>query len=191
MDHEFWYLSRAAGFTAYLLLFASAIVGMATSSRLAARFKRGNMVFDLHRYLSVLALSFSLFHVYVLLGDGYFRFSVWQLSVPFASPYEPLATALGVASLYSMGLIIASFYVRRFIGYRTWRMLHYATFAMYLGVTLHGITAGTDTVQPWARLIYAGTAAALCAMAAYRIHAASARPQARARRGRISLDRAV
>lgn len=191
MDHEFWYLSRAAGFTAYLLLFASTVVGMGTSSRLAARLKRANMAFDLHRFLSLLALAFSLFHAYVLLGDAYFNFSVWQLSVPFASPYEPFATALGVASLYATVLIIGSFYVRRFIGYRTWRTLHYATFVMYLGVALHGITAGTDTVQPWARLIYAGTAAVFCAMAAYRIHEAGGGTQRDTRRGRISLDRAA
>ena len=28
MNHEFWYLSRAAGFTAYLLLFASMALGI-------------------------------------------------------------------------------------------------------------------------------------------------------------------
>ncbi|MDP9237731.1 MAG: ferric reductase-like transmembrane domain-containing protein [Chloroflexota bacterium] len=170
MNHEFWYLSRAAGFTAYLLLFASAVLGIAMSTKLAARFKRGNFVFDLHRFVSILAMMFSFFHVYILLGDHYFSFSVWQLSAPLASPYRTLATALGVISLYAMVLIMGSFYVKRFIGYRTWRAIHFLTFAMYGSVTLHGVLAGTDTTAVWARFIYASTGAALLMMVAYRIN---------------------
>lgn len=168
MNHEFWYLSRAAGFTAYLLLFASVALGIAMSTRLAARLKRGNFAFDLHRFLSVLALAFALFHVYILLGDRYFSFSVWSLSLPFISPYRLWAVALGTLSMYLLVLISVSFYVRRFIGYRAWRALHFLTFAMYLSVTAHGITAGTDTSAPWARLIYAGTSASVLLMVAYR-----------------------
>ena len=184
MNHEYWYLSRAAGFTAYLLLFASAALGIAMSTKFAARFERGNFSFDLHRFVSILALLFSLFHVYVLLGDQYFSFSVWQLSAPFASPYRTLSTTIGVISLYAMALIIASFYVKRFIGYRTWRAIHFLTFAMYAGVTAHGIFAGTDTSRPWARLIYAGTGAALMLMVAYRISESAKRGSESARSAR-------
>jgi methionine sulfoxide reductase heme-binding subunit len=169
MNHEFWYLSRAAGFTAYLALFASVALGMMLTTRAAARTGRQQLVFDMHRFTSILALAFSIFHVYVLLGDQYFSFNVWQLSIPFASPYRTLPTALGVVSLYAMGIVVASFYVRRFIGYRAWRAIHFVTFAMYAGVTLHGITAGTDTVQAWPKLIYVSTGMAVLALLAYRI----------------------
>jgi methionine sulfoxide reductase heme-binding subunit len=169
MTHEFWYLSRAAGFTAYLALFGSVALGMMLSTRAAARTGRQQLAFDMHRFLSILALAFSLFHVYVLLGDQYLNFSVWQLSVPFASPYRTLAVATGVVSMYAMVLVVASFYVRKFIGYRTWRALHFITFAMYAGVTLHGITAGTDTTQAWARLLYLSTGLAVLGLLAYRL----------------------
>ena len=123
----------------------------------------------MHRFLSILAVVFSLFHVYILLGDQFFNFSVWQLSVPFASPYRTLAVAAGVVSMYGLLLVTASFYVRKFIGYRTWRALHFVTFAMYAGVTLHGITAGTDTTQTWARLLYASTGIIVLALLALRL----------------------
>ena len=131
MNHEYWYLSRAAGFTAYLLLFAAAALGILVSTRLGERVARRNLIFDIHRFTSILALGFSLFHVYILLGDGYFNFNVWQLSLPFISPYRNWQVAAGVFGLYAMAIVVVSFYVRQFVGYRAWRTLHYLTFAMY------------------------------------------------------------
>ena len=169
MNHEFWYLSRAAGFTAYLLLFTSVALGIAIGTRLSDRIAKRASVFDLHRFTTIVALAFTLFHVYILLGDGYFNFNVWQLSVPFLSPYRGWQTAIGIASLYALVLIITSFYVRQFIGYRAWRALHFLTFALYAGATLHGITAGSDTTQSWARLIYLLTGGAVVALILYRV----------------------
>jgi hypothetical protein len=169
VNHEYWYLSRAAGFTAYLLLFASVALGIAIGTRLADRIAKRNAIFDLHRFTTILALAFALFHVYVLLGDSFFNFNVWQLSLPFISPYRTWQTAVGVFALYALGLLILSFYVRKFIGYRTWRAVHFTTFVMFAGVALHGIAAGTDTGQVWARLIYITTGAATLGLVIYRV----------------------
>lgn len=169
MNHAYWYLSRAAGFNAYLLLFVSVALGIAMGTRLTDRVARRNIVFDLHRFTTLLALAFTVFHVYVLLGDGYFGFDVWQLSLPFRLPYRTLPTAIGVLALYTMVLVTLSFYVRRFIGYRAWRTLHYLTFGLFAAAALHGITAGSDTTQRWAQLIYLGTGGAVLALIAYRL----------------------
>jgi hypothetical protein len=169
MNHDFWYLSRAAGFTAYLLLFASVALGIATSTRLGRRFMAQNATFDIHRFLSILALGFTVFHVYILLGDGYFNYNFIQLTAPFMSPYRTWSVAVGTFSLYALVLIVASFYVRKWIGYRSWRALHFVTFALYAGATLHGIVAGTDTSQPWARGIYLLTGGIVLGLLAYRL----------------------
>lgn len=169
MTQEFWYLSRAAGFTAYLLLFASVALGIAIGTRFADRIAKRNTIFDLHRFTTILALAFTLFHVYILLFDGFFNFNVWQLSVPFLSPYRVWQTAVGVFAMYALALVVVSFYVRQFIGYRAWRAIHFVTFVMFAGAALHGITAGTDTVEPWAKLIYLATGAVTLALVIYRI----------------------
>ena len=169
MTHEFWYLSRAAGFTAYLLLFVSVSLGIAIGTRLVERFAPRNVVFDMHRFTTILALVFTLFHVYILLADGYFNFNVWQLSIPFLSPYRPWQTAVGVFALYITAIVIVSFYVRRHIGFRVWRVLHYLTFGLFAMAMLHGITAGSDTTEPWAKLIYLATGAGVAALIAYRL----------------------
>ncbi len=169
MNHEYWYLSRAAGFTAYLLLFVSVALGIAIGTRIAERVAKRNTIFDLHRFTTILALAFSVFHVYILLGDQYFSFNVFELSIPFVSPYRTWETAAGVVSLYATIIIVASFYLRKHIGYRIWRALHFTTFAMYALVTYHSITAGTDTAEPWAKAIYVATGAATLALIAYRV----------------------
>jgi hypothetical protein len=169
MSHEYWYFSRAAGFTAYLLLFASVALGIANGTRFADRFFRRNSIFDMHRFTALLSLFFAAFHVFILLGDGYFNIGLSHLLVPFTSPYRPWQVAVGIFSFYTMMLIVGSFYVRKYIGYRTWRIVHFATFALFGGVTLHGIMSGTDTNEPWAKGVYLICGAVVMLLIFYRV----------------------
>ncbi len=169
MSHEFWYLSRAAGITAYLLLFASVAVGMASNMKLAGRTMPRVVSFELHRVVSLLALAFTLFHVYVLLGDEYFRFSIGELTVPFASPYRPWQTALGVFGLWTLVAVVASSYVRHLMSLRTWRAIHYLSFALYGIATFHGIASGADARAFWASAMYLGTGLVVLTLVFYRV----------------------
>jgi len=169
VSHEYWYISRAAGFTAYLLLFVSVVLGIANGTRFADRFFRRNNVFDMHRFTALLSLFFVAFHVFILLGDGYFSIGLKQLLVPLTSPYRPWQVAVGILSFYSLVLIIVSFYVRKFIGYRAWRAIHFLTFALFAGATLHGIVSGTDTNVLWAKVIYIGCGSAVVLLTFYRV----------------------
>lgn len=169
MSHEYWYISRAAGFTAYVLLFTAVVLGIANGTRFADRIFKRNNVFDMHRFMSILALAFATFHVFILLGDGYFRIGLTQLLVPLTSPYRPTQVAVGIVSFYALILIVASFYVRKYIGYKAWRALHFSTFALFAGATLHGIISGTDTNMPWAKFIYVGCGATVVLLTLYRV----------------------
>lgn len=169
MNHEYWYISRSAGFTAYLLLFIAVVLGIANGTRFADRIFRRNSIFDMHRFTTILALVFATFHVFILLGDGYFHLGVKQLLVPFASPYRTWQVAAGVLSFYALILIVGSFYVRKYIGYRAWRGLHFATFALFAGVTLHGIMSGSDTTMPWAKFVYLSCTGIVVLLTFYRV----------------------
>ena len=65
-----------------------------------------------------------------------------------------------------MVLIYASFSLRRRIGARNWRRLHYLTFGVFAAATVHGLAAGTDR---WAFGLYAGSVAAVAGLTAWRI----------------------
>ena len=175
VDHTFWYLTRASGLLAYLLLFASVALGLTLTGgqfeRQLGRFR----VYDLHRFVALLALAVTVFHMLIVLPDRYFSFSLLQLLLPFASPYEPLYMALGGFSLYLTALVIGSFYVRRFLSYSVWRLLHYLMFGAFALALAHGIGAGTDTAADWVLYLYVATALVATNLLIYRALKGSAR----------------
>jgi predicted ferric reductase len=197
IDHTYWFLNRASGLLAYLLLFVSVVMGLTMTGGVLERVLRRYRVYDLHRFVSLLTLGVCVFHALIVLPDEYIRFSLAELLVPFASPYEPVYMALGVFAFYLTGLIVGAFYVRRIVSYRAWRLLHYLTFAAFGLALAHGVGAGTDTEGDWVRYLYAGTGLIAFNMLVYRALKGSARPgrvdqhlDAPARSGQQSAPRA-
>ena len=77
--------------------------------------------------------------------------------------------AAGQVGFYLMAIVVGSFYVRRRIGQRAWRTLHYLTFLAFLAATAHGVSAGTDSGTPWAWWMYVGSTIAVVFLFTYRI----------------------
>ncbi len=175
IDHTFWYLTRASGFVAYLLLFASLVLGLTMTGDLNSRWYHRFQVYDVHRFLSLFTLGFTVFHVLIVLPDRFIGFSLVELLVPFASPYRPEFMAVGILSLVLMAIAVGSFYARELIGYRAWRLLHYVTFAVFVSAAAHGIGAGTDSGSRWAPYLYAGTGLVVFNLTLYRIFKGSSR----------------
>src|SRR5690606_9162795 len=112
-----------------------------------------------------------------LLGDSYIDFAPWHLFVPFAGPYKPLWTGLGILALYLSVALIASFYVRKRIGQKVWRTLHYASYLAFLLALLHGIMAGSDTAAAPMWVMYIVTGGLSVFLLLYRLLAYAPRPQ--------------
>ena len=110
---SFWYLSRAAGFVAYLLLWASVVWGLLLSSKIAQGRLRPPALFDAHRFLSYVALGFAFFHGLVLMGDRYLSFPLNAVLAPFASSYKPTLVAAGQLALWLSLLVSLSFLVQK------------------------------------------------------------------------------
>ncbi len=85
-----------------------------------------------------------------------------------------------------MLLIYVSFSLRRRIGVRNWRRLHYLTFAVFGAATVHGIAAGTDT---WAFGLYASSIAAVVSLTVWRVLTSSAPSAARSEQSPRSTRR--
>jgi len=64
---------------------------------------------------------------------------------------------LGIISFYILLLVTFTFYVRQKIGSKVFRSIHVLSILSYLGTTLHGLFAGTDSALPVTMLIYAWT----------------------------------
>lgn len=163
-----WYFARAAGFVSLLLLAESVCVGIALSLRLRSPRFPMFLTEGLHRYLSTVLLVFVGLHVGTLLLDPFAKFSLADMLVPFVSRYRTLWTALGICAAELTVALGLSVYVRRWIGYRAWRLIHYGTYALFPLALLHGLGAGTDTRSWWGLAIYGLTALAVTAMVFWR-----------------------
>jgi hypothetical protein len=156
---SFWYLSRASGFVAYVLLWGSVMWGLLLSSGIGRRWMPPPQLLEAHQFLSTAAIGFASFHGLILMGDRYMSFPFTAIVVPFASSYEPLLVACGQVGFWLSVLLIVSFHVRRWIGGRAWRRLHYASFAAFWMAFIHGLLLGSDSATSWASVLYlaAGT----------------------------------
>jgi sulfoxide reductase heme-binding subunit YedZ len=172
-DPTFWLLARAAGLTAYVLLTASVLAGLVLKSRPFGRAVRSAAVTDVHRSLAVAGLAALALHGAALVLDATVHVSPLGLLVPGLIGYRPAWTALGVVAAELMVAIVVSFRLRKRIGARNWRRLHWLTYAVFAAATAHGLAAGSDSGRPWAAGLYAGAVGAVAAATAWR---ALARP---------------
>src|SRR5512135_2963242 len=85
-----WYITRAAGLIAYLLLWLSTAWGLAVTSKIFDPLLQRHYTYDFHQFISLLAIGFLILHISVLVLDHYLPFSVFQVLVPFTSSYRPL-----------------------------------------------------------------------------------------------------
>ena len=166
-DPTFWLLARAAGLTAYAVLTLSLLAGLVLKSRPFVRL-RAATVAEVHKTLALTGLGALALHAIALVLDTTVKVSPAALFVPGLVAYRPAAVAAGVVAAWLMVLITASFRVRKRIGVRMWRRLHWFTYALFGLATVHGITAGTDTAQPWARDLYLGALGSVVAATAWR-----------------------
>ncbi len=162
-----WYLTRAAGLMGYFLIWLSTAWGLVVSSKILDGFVERAFTYDFHEFLSWLGLAFIGVHVTVLMADKYLPYSVWQILIPFLSPYRPLWVGIGVIAFYLSLLVTVTFYMKAKIGPSAFRKMHYLSFIAYFGATLHGLYAGTDSVLPAANLLYKGTLLATLFLSVY------------------------
>lgn len=166
----YWYLSRVSGFVAYLLLWASMMMGLVITDRLARLWPGGPAAYDLHQYFSIIGIAFTLFHMLILLGSKYIGYSLVQLLVPFTgAQYRPLWIGIGQLSFYLALVVTFTFYARSWFGPKGWRRLHYLSFAFFLFALLHSAYSGTDTTSFWAGPLYWVTGGATLFFSVYRI----------------------
>jgi hypothetical protein len=125
-DPTFWLLARASGIAAYVLLTLVVLAGLLLRSRPFGAVPKPAAVTDAHRFLSLLALGALGIHGVALVLDGEVEIPLHALVVPGLIDYRPVWTAAGVGAGLGMAVLVASFSLRRRMGPKRWRQLHYA-----------------------------------------------------------------
>ena len=162
-----WYITRSAGIIAYLLLWFSTAWGLAVSNKILDPILHRMLTFDFHQFTSLIAIGFLILHISVLTFHRYLPFTWAQVLIPFIAPYRALWVGIGVIAFYLTILVTFTFYIRSRIGMRTFRTIHALSLVAYLGATLHGLYAGTDSPLLAAQLMYKGTLLVVVFLSAY------------------------
>ena len=164
-----WYLARAAGFTLYLLLWLSVVTGLGLTTKLLDLIARRDDIWTLHRFTTELAFVFLALHLIVLALDPSVALGALGVLVPFTTNVRQPWTDIGILTGWGMIALALSFSLRRLLGQRGWRLLHYSAFPLWIMALVHGIGAGTDTRQLWALFLYLSTTAVVFFLTVYRL----------------------
>jgi hypothetical protein len=164
----YWYVVRGSGFVVFILLTTGVVLGLLMSLRWRTDAWPRIITEELHRYIMLVAGTFLVLHIGSTLLDSYVHFQLYQVFVPFTSGYRVIWMSAGIVSMYFALALFVSIYVRRFIGYRVWRTMHYGGFVAWLLALVHGIATGTDTKAHWTLAIYGGTALIVAVLLAVR-----------------------
>ena len=169
-----WYAARITALLAYLALSASTVYGLLLSTKLLDRIAHRPVSFTLHQDLAGIGVALALVHAAVLMIDRSVPYTPVEVLVPFAGPYRPLWVGIGQVMLGLALIVLLSFYVRKRLGTRTWRTVHYLSFVVFVGATVHGLMAGSDTSASWVYLGYLSMTAVVVFLTTYRVFLALA-----------------
>jgi predicted ferric reductase len=164
-----WVATRLVAFLSYFAITGSVVYGLLLSTKVLDAIAHRPVSFALHQDLAAIGLGLAGVHAVLLGLDATVPFSLGDMLVPFVAPYRPLWVGIGQLTLYLVAVVLASFYLRRRIGQRAWRLLHYLTFLSFVGATVHGILSGSDSGTAWAWWSYVGATALVVFLTGYRI----------------------
>lgn len=177
----YWYLSRASAMVAFGLLWVSMASGLIITNKMARIWPGAFTAFDLHQFTSLLGLGFAVFHGLILLGNAYVPYSLVQIVVPFGNgEYRQIWVGIGQVAIYLSALVSFTFYIRKRIGNKAWRVIHMFSYGLFALVLLHGVFAGTDTGNVWISEMYWFSAISLVALTVYRVWVSSKQAESKA-----------
>jgi len=159
-----WYVTRGSGTVALLLLTASVLLGVANTTRWKTTRWPRFLVYGLHRNVTLLAVAFTAVHVLTTVVDSFAPIGILDAFIPFLSPYRPFWLGLGALAFDLLLALVITSFLRRRIGTRAWKAVHWLAYASWPVAMLHSWGTGTDAKQGW--LLFLGVACGLTVLAA-------------------------
>jgi sulfoxide reductase heme-binding subunit YedZ len=148
--HLWWYTARGAGIVAWVLATGAVVLGLLLSGRFGRRPKPAWLL-DLHRFMGGLVVVFLGVHLAALVADSTVQFGLSDLAVPMASAWRPGAVAWGVVAAWLLIAVELTSLAQRRLPRRLWHAVHLSSFVVFGASTVHALTAGTDSTNPWFR----------------------------------------
>jgi len=139
-----WYTSRATGVVSLVLMSLVVIIGLMVNRQGRLPGMHGFVVLGLHRYLSLLSITFLAVHIATAVLDSFVNISVAASVIPFVSAYEPLWLGLGTVAFDLMIAIIITSLLRAHLGRLTWKAVHWLAYASWPLAVVHSVYSSKD-----------------------------------------------
>jgi len=163
-----WYMTRATGLVALVLLSATVVLGIVCTIGWASERWPRFVSQSVHRNLSLFGLSLIVVHVLTTVADGYVPITVADALIPFRSPYRPIWVGLGACAFDLLLAVAITSGLRRRIGLRAWRAVHWLAYACWPIALFHGLGSGSDTRLPGVQFVYVACVIAVVAALGWR-----------------------
>ena len=144
MSEALWALGRGTGVVALALMTITVVLGILTRSGRPAFGLPRFAVTLVHRNSALLGTVFIVIHVVSLLFDPYAQLKVLDFVVPFQGSYRPFWLGLGTVAADLLIAVVVTALLRRWIGQRAFRAVHWASYALWPIALFHSIGTGTD-----------------------------------------------
>lgn len=167
-----WYLSRGTGAVALLLLTASLAIGIADVARWSSPRWPRFVVDALHGTLSLAAVLLVGAHVVTSVLDPFAPLRLTDAVIPFVGQYRPLWLGLGAVSFDLLLILVVTSLLRRHIGARVWRAVHWTAYACWPPALVHTLGTGSDVRRGWMLVLSLGCAAVVVIAVGARVMAA-------------------
>jgi methionine sulfoxide reductase heme-binding subunit len=156
-----WFATRAAGVVGLVLLTAATVLGITVARRVTAPQQPRFVTALIHRNVSLFAVIFLGVHIVTAVADPFARLHAIDAVVPFTGAYRTVWLTFGVVSADIMLAVAITSLLRRRIGERAWRMIHWISYACWPMGIVHSFGTGTDATAPWMIGIAAACASAV------------------------------
>ena len=148
MNEALWALGRGTGIVALMLMTITVVLGILTRSGRPAFGLPRFAVTLVHRNSALIGTAFILIHIVSLLFDPYAQLNALDFFVPFIGTYHPFWLGLGTVAVDLLIAITVTSLLRRWIGLRVFRAVHWATYALWPIALFHSVGTGTDASNP-------------------------------------------
>jgi sulfoxide reductase heme-binding subunit YedZ len=159
-----WYVARASGLVAAIVLALLILSGVGLLTGLTYRWLEPLAAWRAHRSLGIALLVAVMVHIFTLLFDTFVGFSLLDLLIPFHSHYDQatiggwhpgaLYLTFGVIGLYVMLAIVVTSLLWINKKPRPWRLTHFLSYVLLGLVFFHGLFTGTDLKHGLVRFVW-------------------------------------
>lgn len=164
-----WFVTRASGLVAWIMLTLSVIWGIVLSTKAFPDQRRPVWLLEVHRWLGGLTMSFLAVHLAALVADNYVDFGLADITIPYATEWKPGAVALGVLGAWLLVAVELTSLAMRKLPRKVWRFVHLSSYVAFWLASMHAAFAGTDATKGLYQLTAAASILAVVWALVYRV----------------------